>query len=123
MKFYIETYGCTANLGNSKEAEAALLEMGHLPASLAQADIVIVNTCAVTEKTERKIKRRLCQIQGDRLVIAGCLAAALPGSVKDIKCLMRVGILGGSVTREIGDLLLVEPCIAHRPSLSSFPPI
>lgn len=123
MKFYIETYGCTANLGNSKEAEAALLEMGHLPASLAQADIVIVNTCAVTEKTERKIKRRLSQIQGDRLVIAGCMATALPGSVEDIKCLKRMGILGGSVASEIADLLQEEPSIAPRPSISSFPPI
>jgi threonylcarbamoyladenosine tRNA methylthiotransferase CDKAL1 len=107
MKFYIETYGCTANLGNSREAEAVFLEMGHQLTPLAQADIVIVNTCAVTEKTERKIKRRLLQLQGynDRLVIAGCLATALPGSVKNIMCLMRVGILSGQAARNIIDFL------------------
>jgi threonylcarbamoyladenosine tRNA methylthiotransferase CDKAL1 len=135
MKFYIETYGCTANLGNSKEAEAALLEMGHLPASLAEADIIIVNTCAVTEKTERKIKRRLRQIQSqnDRLVIAGCLAAALPCSVKDIKCLKRIGILSGYAAREIADFLHEKPSTAPglsptrpsptRPSSCQHPPI
>lgn len=123
MKFYVETYGCTANLGNSREAEAALLEMGHLPASLAQADIVIVNTCAVTEKTERKIKRRLRQIQGDRLVIAGCLATALPGSVKDIKCLMRVGILNGYAAREIADFLHEKSSTTTGSSPCQSPPV
>lgn len=103
MKFYIETYGCTANMGNSKEAVAALLKMGHLPVSLEEADIIIVNTCAVTEKTERKIKRRLRQIRGDRLVIAGCMAAAMPGALEDIKSRKRVGILGRSAAREIAD--------------------
>ena len=43
------------------------------PSSLEEADAVIVNTCAVTEKTERKILRRLSLLQGKRLVVAGCL--------------------------------------------------
>ena len=104
MNFYIETYGCTANLGNSKEAEAALIEMGHLSASLEEADIIIVNTCAVTEKTERKIKRRLRQIQGDRLVIAGCLATALPSALEDIECQKVVGLLGRSAAQVVAGL-------------------
>ena len=54
MKFYIETYGCTSNFGNSQDAGEALEEKGHVPSSLEEADAVIVNTCAVTEKTERK---------------------------------------------------------------------
>lgn len=116
MRFYLETYGCTANFGNSKEAEAALIGLGHLPSSEDDADIIIVNTCAVTEKTERKIKRRLRQIQGDRLVIAGCLAVALPGIVEDIKCRKKVGILGESVAREIADLFLEAPS-AQSPTL------
>lgn len=104
MKFYIETYGCTANMGNSREAEAALLERGHLPSSEDGADVVIVNTCAVTEKTERKIKRRLRQLQGDRLVIAGCLATALPEALEDIECRKMVGLLGRSAALEVSGL-------------------
>ncbi len=117
MRFYIETYGCTANQGNSKEAEAALLEMGHKAAPMEQADLIIINTCAVTERTERKIKRRLLQIQGlsDRLVIAGCLAAALPGSLEDIKCLKKTGILDGRAAMEIADFLCERPPNSVRP--------
>ncbi len=105
MRFYIETYGCTANFGNSRNAAAALREMGHIPSTLEDADIVVVNTCAVTEKTERKISKRLVQLQGSRLVIAGCLSAALPGSVEKIDCCLKIGLLGRSSAAEIAELL------------------
>ncbi len=91
-------------MGNSKEAEAALMEMGHLPSSEGMADAVIVNTCAVTEKTERKIKRRLRQLQGGRLVIAGCLTTALPDALEDIECCKMVGLLGRSAALEVSSL-------------------
>jgi len=32
MKFFIETYGCTANFGNSQELRRALEELGCEPA-------------------------------------------------------------------------------------------
>ena len=55
MKFYIETYGCTANLGNSRDLEDTLIQIGHIPAKAEEADILIVNTCAVTGKTESQV--------------------------------------------------------------------
>ncbi len=42
MKFYIETYGCTANQGNSPDLARALQEMGHIPFFLHEADAVVV---------------------------------------------------------------------------------
>ncbi len=104
MRFHIETYGCTANLGNSRAVEAALSERGHQATSLEDAEIVIVNTCAVTEKTERKILKRLHQLQGDRLIISGCLPAALPYSVERINYRLKTGILGKSAIEEIAKL-------------------
>jgi threonylcarbamoyladenosine tRNA methylthiotransferase CDKAL1 len=104
MRFYIETYGCTANMGNSQELAEALQEMGHIPSSMDDADAVIVNTCAVTEKTERKIMRRLRQLQGQRLVVAGCLPAALPASISGISCRGILGPLDGSSAGRMEDL-------------------
>ena len=104
MKFYIETYGCTANFGNSKDAANALEELGHTISSLEEADAVIVNTCAVTEKTERKILHRLRLLQGKRLVIAGCLSTALPEAICQIDCRDRLGILNRSSAEKIADL-------------------
>lgn len=109
MIFHIETYGCTANLGNSRAAEAALSGAGHQAASLDEAEIVIVNTCAVTQKTERKILKRLNQLQGSRLIIAGCLPAALPSSIEGINCRLKTGILGTSAVEEIAKLFSCIP--------------
>jgi MiaB-like tRNA modifying enzyme len=93
MRFYIETFGCTSNFGNSQDLAEALREMGHIPSGLKEADMVIVNTCAVTERTERKILRRLRQLEGERLVVAGCLAAAIPQSIQSLRCRGRLGPL------------------------------
>ena len=104
MKFYIETYGCTANLGNSQDLARALQEMGHIPSTLQEADAVIVNTCAVTEKTERKVLRRLSLLQGERLIVAGCLCVAVPESISGISYRERLGLLNRSSAAGISDL-------------------
>ena len=104
MRFYIETYGCTANMGNSQELAEALQEMGHIPSSMDEADAIVLNTCAVTEKTERKVLRRLRQLQGDRLVVAGCLPAALPASISGLSCRGILGPLNRSSAGRIEDL-------------------
>ncbi|MDM7933988.1 MAG: tRNA (N(6)-L-threonylcarbamoyladenosine(37)-C(2))-methylthiotransferase [Methanothrix sp.] len=104
MRFYIETFGCTANFGNSQEASEALQEMGHRTSALEEADAVIVNTCAVTERTERKVLRRLSQLDSERLVVAGCLPSALPSSLSGIRCRGRVGLLGRASAARIAEI-------------------
>ena len=116
MKFYIETYGCTANFGNSQDMAEALQEMGHISSALDEADAVIVNTCAVTEKTERKILRRLSLLQGKRLVVAGCLCTALPESIRLINCRERLGLLSRSAAGKITDLF--DECAPHAPQVA-----
>ena len=101
MKYYIETYGCTANFGNSQELSDELRHRGHTSSCLEEADLIIVNTCAVTARTERKIKRRLKYLSGPRLIVAGCLFAALPESLNDIICRARLGVLGRGAADEI----------------------
>ena len=108
MKFYIETYGCTSNHGNSQQTNEALISQGHVPTSIEEADAIIVNTCAVTEKTERKILKRLRQLQGDWLIIAGCLPSAIPDSLNGIWCRKKLGILNKSRAMEISDSLATK---------------
>jgi MiaB-like tRNA modifying enzyme len=121
MKFYIETFGCTANMGNSQELAGALQERGHIQSTLDEADAIVVNTCAVTEKTERKVLRRLRLLQGERLVIAGCLSSALPESLRLISCTGRIGMLNTAAAKEIEDLFDMagwkDPAEAWRLSL------
>lgn len=108
MKFYIETFGCTANMGNSQELAVALQERGHIQSSLDEADAIVVNTCAVTEKTERKVLRRLRLLQGPRLMVAGCLPAALPASISGLSCRGKLGPLNGSSASKIEDLFALS---------------
>jgi MiaB-like tRNA modifying enzyme len=117
MKFYIETFGCTANLGNSQDLARDLQEMGHIPSTLEEADAVIVNTCAVTEKTERKVMRRLGQLQGERLIVAGCLPVAMPESIGGILCRERQGLLNQSSAASISALF----CGSFKPHLGELP--
>ncbi len=70
---------------------------------------MIVNTCAVTERTERKILRRLSELQGERLVVAGCLPSAIPEAVRDLRCREVLGILSAPSGRRIGEALPPEP--------------
>jgi threonylcarbamoyladenosine tRNA methylthiotransferase CDKAL1 len=76
MKVYIETYGCTANEADSSAmSEAIILSGGEIVDSPADADTVIVNTCAVTEHTSRAMLKAIGRHQGKRVIVAGCMAA------------------------------------------------
>ena len=77
--YHIETYGCTSNRGESREIERTLRDGGHYPAeSPAEADVAILNTCTVVEKTERNMLRRAEELQEETadLVVTGCMALA-----------------------------------------------
>ncbi|MFB6172332.1 MAG: tRNA (N(6)-L-threonylcarbamoyladenosine(37)-C(2))-methylthiotransferase [Haloarculaceae archaeon] len=78
-RYHIETYGCTSNRGESREIERALRDGGHHPVdSVEAADVAILNTCTVVEKTERNMLRRAEELAAETadLVVTGCMALA-----------------------------------------------
>ena len=78
-RYHIETYGCTSNRGESREIERALRDGGHHRAgSVEDADVAILNTCTVIEKTERNMLRRAKELADETadLVVTGCMALA-----------------------------------------------
>jgi len=78
-RYHIETYGCTANRGESRTIERRLRDGGHHPADgPADADVAILNTCTVVEKTERNMLRRAEELRAETgdLVVTGCMALA-----------------------------------------------
>ncbi|TKX81027.1 tRNA (N(6)-L-threonylcarbamoyladenosine(37)-C(2))-methylthiotransferase [Halorubrum sp. SD626R] len=77
--YHIETYGCSSNRGESREIERALRDGGHRPADGPEdADVAILNTCTVVEKTERNMLRRAEELEETAadLVVTGCMALA-----------------------------------------------
>ena len=85
-KFSIETFGCTANKGDEMRMRAILRNAGHEIAETREADVVIVNTCTVTKRTELNVIKRLKELKkkGKKVVVAGCMAAAQPELVESI---------------------------------------
>jgi len=83
---HIETFGCTANVGDTLRMRAILKTAGHKIVKAREADIVIVNTCTVTKRTELNVLKRIKELkeQGKEVVVAGCMAAAQPELVKSI---------------------------------------
>lgn len=83
MKFYIETYGCTANQGDSKKIEALLERKGHKKVeNESDADTIVINTCIVTKRTELNVLKRIRKAsESKNIIVAGCLPAAQPNLI------------------------------------------
>jgi threonylcarbamoyladenosine tRNA methylthiotransferase CDKAL1 len=78
--FYIETYGCASNKADSNIITTILIQSDYVQRNLEDAEFVIINTCAVKQQTENKIKSRLRSLYQEYrdvsdkfFVIAGCL--------------------------------------------------
>ncbi len=75
---YFETYGCTANQNNTEIMKSLCLESGlQTTSNLNIADIIIINTCIVKGKTEKKIERRIYDLLKNQknkpIIVAGCM--------------------------------------------------
>ncbi len=63
-KVYIETFGCQMNVADTERAATGLRKAGYeLTASAETADVVLLNTCSVRERAERKVFRRVGEIR------------------------------------------------------------
>jgi len=90
--FYIETYGCTSNKADSYIISNILVDSGYSQVELEDAQFLIINTCAVKEQTENKIKDRLKNLHefylnstNKFIIIAGCLPHITPNYIDVIK--------------------------------------
>ncbi len=88
---YIETYGCQMNVADSELVASILNDSGYQITSTAEdADIILLNTCAVREHAEERVIGRVSQLNGLRahrpnltLGILGCMAQHLSKTLPD----------------------------------------
>lgn len=84
-KIYIETYGCQMNVSDSELMAGILTQNGHRTVShLDDADVVLLNTCAIRENAETKVLNRLKQLNHRKrrdpdliIGVCGCMAQHL----------------------------------------------
>ncbi len=84
-RYYIETYGCQMNVADAELMGGVLKREGHVRVDdPAEAEVVIVNTCAIRDHAEQRVIGRVGQLNmhklerpGVRLGVAGCVAKEL----------------------------------------------
>jgi tRNA-2-methylthio-N6-dimethylallyladenosine synthase len=63
-KVYIETHGCQMNVADTERAAARLRAAGYdVTHAEAEADVVLLNTCSVRERAERKVYTRVGEVR------------------------------------------------------------
>ena len=61
-RYFIETWGCQMNELDSQRMAGQLMQQGILPTrEVADADIILLNSCSVRDKAEQKVYSRLGQ--------------------------------------------------------------
>lgn len=82
MKFCVLTLGCRANQADSFRLEEALCGLGHEPVSRQAAELVVVNTCAVTALAEQSGRRLVGRVAREnpaaRIAVTGCAVTRRP---------------------------------------------
>ncbi|MGD2123414.1 MAG: tRNA (N6-isopentenyl adenosine(37)-C2)-methylthiotransferase MiaB, partial [Gemmatimonadota bacterium] len=81
-KAYVETYGCQMNISDGELMSGILASRGYdLVEDPHDADVVLVNTCAIREHAEQRVLGRVAHLNGLKenkpelvLGVTGCMA-------------------------------------------------
>ena len=81
LKYYIKTYGCQANVRDEETIRGMLENVGYSPVEKPEnADLIIINTCAVRENAEDKVYGEIGNLKYLRkknknmvLALCGCM--------------------------------------------------
>lgn len=89
MQVHLETLGCRLNEAELETWARGFMQQGHFITSDAdKADLVVVNTCAVTEEAVRKSRKLIRRAQrrnpAAKLVVSGCYASLNPAETQQI---------------------------------------
>ncbi|MBI3260155.1 MAG: tRNA (N6-isopentenyl adenosine(37)-C2)-methylthiotransferase MiaB [Ignavibacteriae bacterium] len=92
-KLYVETYGCQMNVNDSEIVKGVMNNSGYaITDKPDEADVILLNTCAVRDNAERKIHERLDHLKyykkrnHDLVVgVLGCMAERLRSDLLEKK--------------------------------------
>ena len=113
QEVYIETYGCQMNVNDSEIVASVLKNSGYgLTRDEDEADVVLINTCAIRENAEQKVRTRLGMLRADKrergrdltLGVLGCMAERLREKLLEQEQLVDL-VVGPDAYRDLPRLL------------------
>ena len=108
MRVHVSSLGCKLNQSEMDTLAARLAQQGHqVVATPAEADLCVLNTCAVTHVAAQKSRQALRRLQREnprsRLVATGCYAELAPGDLGDLPGVELVA--GNQEKEQLAELL------------------
>jgi threonylcarbamoyladenosine tRNA methylthiotransferase MtaB len=106
--FHVENFGCRATQADGAALERQFETRGLARASAAQADLVILNTCTVTNSADQDARAAIRRVQRQnplaKIVVTGCYAQRAP---QEIAALPGVNaVIGNSHKHQLADIAL-----------------
>lgn len=111
-RVYIETYGCQMNVADSEVVLSILVDNGYsISHDPEQADVILINTCSIRDKAERKVFKRLDLFDRikknnpDILVgVIGCMAERLKEQLLNNYRVVDI-VIGPDAYRKLPELI------------------
>lgn len=111
-KLYIESYGCQMNFSDSEIVASVMAENGFDTTSNSEeADLVFLNTCAIRDNAEQKIRHRLQHLNaikrkrpGMIIGVLGCMAERLKSKLLDEEKMVDL-VVGPDAYRALPSLI------------------
>jgi tRNA-2-methylthio-N6-dimethylallyladenosine synthase len=111
--YYIESYGCQMNFSDSEIVASILQGDGYaITNNFEQADLILLNTCAIREKAEDRIRARLRTLstvkkkRPDTLIgLLGCMAERLKKDLLEQEQIVDI-VVGPDAYRDLPKLAI-----------------
>lgn len=111
-KVYIESYGCQMNFSDSEIVASILSEEGFgLTTDYQQADLIFLNTCAIRDNAEQRVRNRLKEFDvlkrerpGTLIGVLGCMAERLKQKLLEEEKLVDI-VVGPDAYRSLPGLI------------------
>ncbi len=111
-RFFLETYGCAMNFSDSEIVASILKSEGYtITSEASEADVILMNTCAIRENAEQRARQRLTEFrvfkkEKPSLVIGvlGCMAERMKTKLLEEEDLVDI-VVGPDAYRSIPNLI------------------
>jgi len=111
-KLYVESYGCQMNFSDSEIVASIMAQAGfETTRNSEEADVILLNTCAIRDNAEQRVRNRLTQFQKDKrenpnkvIGVLGCMAERLKSQLLEEEKLVDL-VAGPDAYRDLPNLV------------------